>query len=388
MQVRSVPGVVGVGKTTSGSLDRGVGEGGLQSARHPFPLGPVEPGQDLLVDVPAVVGETFEARVLRAESHEEGELGAQERVEHAFVAREGLVAVLRDRLPQGLPWDPCPPPLPAVTVPVVHEMVHEARLQVGGGVRPHVGALPQALPHLGAVDRLRGSGETGAAGPLLDVAHDVGELRPELAQPRIVRHDDQEGRVVEHARPLEQAGSDHRSRGMGRGHLVDEETPRERLPQVDGKELLGFLDRGAERVGAPVPALEGEGSRLARPHPPGRGQAAAEGPQVEDGKGDGSGEEAAVAGPPQPPPEKASPETRPHDDRALRGRRRGSRRVVGPRRLRAARPCNGSGGDDEARRPTAVVPNVLAWARAQGTRGIWRVRSARTIASSLFSIWR
>ena len=318
-------------------FDRRVRQSGLQLLRHVIPCRPRQLGQDPLVDVPAVVGQAGQGGMPRTESHERGKLPTQQGVEQPFEAHEGLIAILRDRLPARLVRHSSPPPLIAVTIPVADELIDQARSQVGRRVGAHLRAHAQASPHLCAVDRLRGPLEIGASAPLFEVSDHVRKGRPELAEEGIVRHHEEARLVVEHAARFQQSRRHHRPRGIGGAQLVDEQATCERLAQVDRQQLLAAFQHGPERVVAAVAALEGESPSLSVPHPNRRGQAAGVGGQVQDRERDRRGVETAVTGAPEPAAQEACPVLRADGNRALGGR---ARLVVRPRRGRGRQGCD------------------------------------------------
>ena len=150
------------------------------------------------------------------------------------------------------------------------------------------------------------------------------ELRPELAEHRVVRHHDQPRLVVEDARGLEQTGHDHVPRGVGGGLLLDQQPARERLAQL-GRQVRGrVLEHGAKRVQPAVRALQGEGPRLSVSQRGGRRQATSVGAQVEERQLHGRRVEVAIVGAPEPSvqgallvpgPDHHGPDRRRHADR-------------------------------------------------------------------------
>src|SRR5262249_56130932 len=99
----------------------------------------------------------------------------------------GLVEVRGDGLALLVSRHLAPAELPTIAVPVAHELIDQARGQVGAGVHADLWTLAQPLPHLLAVDGLRRPPERPAAAPLLDVPHDVRELRAGLSEPGVIR---------------------------------------------------------------------------------------------------------------------------------------------------------------------------------------------------------
>ena len=117
-------------------VDHGVRDPRLQLGRGLAERLPLQAGEQLAVLLAAVPGEALHGRVVGVVALEEGRAGAGEARHEAVVAREGLVAVVRDRLPQRLVGELRPAPLVAVPVPVADHEVEEPGLQE----RPRVGA--------------------------------------------------------------------------------------------------------------------------------------------------------------------------------------------------------------------------------------------------------
>ena len=100
--------------------------------------------QQPAVLLPAVEGEAEDAVVLRPEGPQLRHVPRGRAHQEALVAREGLVAVLRDRVPEGVPAPLRPAPLLAVPVEVGDEEVEQPRPQELAHRHPLVGALARA----------------------------------------------------------------------------------------------------------------------------------------------------------------------------------------------------------------------------------------------------
>ena len=178
--------------------------------------------------------------------------------DETFVARERLIAVVRNRLPLRPVRELRPAPLVAVPVPIADEDVEEPRLQEGArvGLLPRIGG--QALVERLVIEDLLRALEARAAvrrpphGVLVELADQAREVLAELAQPRVVRHHDQALRAVQDARRGHQLVGHEERRGLVGRDLVLHQRPGPGVAQLLGKDAGGVLVDGAERVIAPV----------------------------------------------------------------------------------------------------------------------------------------
>ena len=300
------------------ALDRFVRDLSLERLRRLDEVVPGQAHEQASVLLPAVGGEARDTGVLRGEPLEARVTRAGDVQDEAFVAGEGLVAVLGDGLPEGAAGKLRPAPLLAVAVPVAHEDIEQPRLEQRAVVGPI--ALPrlEALVQLRVVDDL---GDPAEAGVLVrDRARVLGERADgpregllELPQRRVVGHDHEPpGRAGDSGR-VAQDPHDHLAGRVLARHLVLEHPLHDRAPQVFLEQLSGVLVDAAERVVLPVHALHGQPLRLLSAHAPDRREAAGLLPEVQHFEGDRRRPEIAVVAPPEPAMATARLVLRPRD---------------------------------------------------------------------------
>jgi hypothetical protein len=307
-----------------GLVDDRVRDAPREIGRGLFPHGPLQLREDLPVLLPAVPGEADDGGVLGAEL-DEPRLAVAAQVEHqALEAGEGEVPVFRDRLPEGLARDLRPAPLVAMPVPVADQHVHQARAQESACVDAVGGTLLEQRVHLLVVEDARGAGEAGSvrrgrARILLDRADETLEDVTELAERRIVGHDDEPVLRMEHAGGLQQAVGHHRRRGVARRDLVPDQALGDRALQVRWQHVARVLVHAAERVVASVRAAKRETLRLLAADAAHRRESSREAAQVEHLDRHRRGPKVAVVATEEHPMERAGAVLRPGDRRRRAG---------------------------------------------------------------------
>jgi len=187
-------------------IDHRVGEIFLERRGHGVPDGAGKLRQEASVERAAVPREpeqivvvAAKADELRVRVHEPGE-----RPHEPVELHERPVAVARNRLPsiRRRAADACPTPLIGMAVPVPDEHVEEPSGEKRACVHGLVRMLRNALEQLFRAHHLHHAGALGGrvfrivSGTQLDQSEHARELLPELAEARVVRHDDQLRRHV------------------------------------------------------------------------------------------------------------------------------------------------------------------------------------------------
>ncbi len=280
-------------------------------------------------------------------------------VEHeTLVARESLIAIVRDRHPLRPVRELRPSPLVAVAVPVADQDVQEPRLEEGARVGPFPRIGRDALVERLVVEDLERAVESGAVrggpgGELVELADEARELLSEFAQGGIVRHDHQPLRAVEDSgRVHELVGHEEGRRLVGRD-LILHEIARPCVTQLLGKDARGVLVDRTEGVVAAVRSPQRERLGLAAPydldgHEPTRDRVQAEGLDPHRRRPQGP-----VVLAPQPAMDAALLVLLSDHHRSSR-RGRGDARVLGARRPRHDRDRENARRD---RRPAASLPS-------------------------------
>ena len=246
-----------------GLVDRRVRHPRHQLAGDLLDHRPLHVGQQPARDVVVVRGQALDPlRVLARVAHEARHHAAGRGHRLALVAREGLVGVLGQRLPQRSARDARPAPLALVPVPVPDHEVEQPCLEEGPAVDTVLrAALAPLLPE---PERGHDLGDAFVARleVIVERANRAAERRAEFPERRVVRHH-REARAVEADphRPRERAGDDGR-RGVGRRGLVDRDRSELAVLPFLRQHALGVLLQLAEGVAVAVRTLQGQAFRL------------------------------------------------------------------------------------------------------------------------------
>ena len=166
--------------------------------------------------LPAVEREAVDVVVVRAVVLQDRDVDVRDPQRDAFVADEGHVAVLGQRLPERVAGELRPAPLLPVAVEVAEHDVDEAGAQKRLGVDAVGRALGESLVHRLVIEDLRRAVEAGVRvrrrlRELVEGPDHAGERLAELAERGIVRHDDQPLVLRQHAGGLgDPVGDDRR----------------------------------------------------------------------------------------------------------------------------------------------------------------------------------
>ena len=339
---------------THGIVDDRIREFAAKRLDHFVPRGFVEFGQEIAIQLPTRHRQADHTRIRAFKLDRVRERHAYQHHGEAAVVNEGLVAILRYREP-GMAVairEARPPPLSEMTVFVIDEEVHQARLEKGPRIDAFARAVLQVIPHGLRPADLPGSGEPGRiVGPLgrvqLEGPDQPGEVLPVLAEPRVVRDYHERMLRMEDTGGLHERIDDQRRRRHQRADQVvknfTHDCVLDRVLQPPG----GILVKRPNRVPAAVAPREVKGNGLPESAGSKWRQPAADLVQVENCHLDGGGPEIPVVVSIEPALGRTGPEPL-SGNHQVRPGARGRNRSVDPRSRRKCILLSlGSGGNQQ-----------------------------------------
>ncbi len=190
-------------------------------------------------------------------------------------------------------------------VPIPDDEVEHPRVEIGTDIGPVRSIFLEEIKHVFGADNLFEAAKDGCvlellAGPLLEGSQHAREGLPELAQRRVVRHDEQRGLRVRDADPVRDPGRREGCSGNHRADLVLHQRSDQRSCHIRLGSPGWPLGNRTKAVLAPVGPSQPERKSLSSAPGFGGGQPSGERPKIERRDLDGGRPEVAVVSAEQP----------------------------------------------------------------------------------------